>query len=162
MEINIKSENTIINKYILYEVKQNRKIKVCQGIFNDNKCLNIKRIENYEKYLLVVYPKYLSKLKWFVVWMLLSIVELFSTWFGSFGSDSKMYKEFLIDVDDNIEQIDLIFNRPRFDLSTTTNGICISEKVKGKLISILISFFGLLLFVLLIFTIVFLQIYFRK
>lgn len=89
------------------------------------------------------------------------MVELFGTWFGAFGSDTKMYKEFSINFNTNIEQIDLVFNRPRYDLSTTTEGVFLSEKIKGKLLSIFISIFGLIFFVAMIFLIVLLQIHFE-
>lgn len=46
-----------------------KKKKICKGIFNDKECLTINGLSNNGKCLLVVYPKYLSKLKWFIVYL---------------------------------------------------------------------------------------------
>lgn len=161
MMINIKSEYTDSNKYVIYKMESGKRKKICKGIFNDSKYLHLNEEVN-EKLIMIVYPKYYSKLKWFLVWFLLSFVELYATCFGSFGTDSKMYKEFVIDINTNVSELDLIFNKPRYDLTSSTNGVVINEQIKGKLYAILISILCLGLFILIIFAIVFLQIYFEK
>ncbi len=94
--------------------------------------------------------------------MLLSLVELYATCFGSFGSDSKMYKEFSIDINNSLLELDLVFNKSKYALKSLTDDVLISEQIKGKLYAILISILGLVLFILIVITIVFLQIYLMK
>lgn len=160
--INIKSEHTESNKYILYKIESGKRKKLCKGIFNDAESIHINEPIKNQKLLMVVYPKYYSKFKWFFVWLLLSLVELYATCFGSFGSDSKMYKEFSIDINNQLSEVDLVFNKSRYDLKSTTDGVLITEQIKGKLYTILISIFGLVLFVSFVFAIVWLQIYLEK
>lgn len=162
MIINIRSEYTDSNKYVLYKIESGKKIKICKGIFNDSECIHVNETLKTNKLVMIVYPKYYSKFKWFFVWLLLSIVELYATCFGSFASNSKMYKEFTIVVDESLKELNLVFNKSRYDLTSSTEGVLISEKIKGRLYTILISIFGLAFIILLIFCIVFIQIYLER
>lgn len=161
MKINIRSENTNFNMYILYKIENWKRKKIRKNLFNDNEVEQLIETNEIRKLILGVYPKYYSKFKWLLVWLLLSFVELFGTSFGSFGSDSKMYKEFIIEFKEELSELNICFNGSRFDLSSIED-IVISEKIKGKFLAIIISVLGLMIWILLIFIIILIQILSKK
>ncbi len=157
MEIILKSEYTDNNKFCLYSYKYGKKKKLRKGFFKDDSAVTINVNDNSDKYILFVYPKYYSKLGWLLLWLLLCFVELISTCFAFFGSDTKMYKSFSFEIPKEIDEVEFTFNRPRYDLICSNNNIVIKESKKGRLFSILISLAGVLVYILIIFLMVLLN-----
>lgn len=93
--IELKTENAVKNKVVFYGIKNNKKYKLKKIRLNGNESKKID-ILNYKKIEIYIYPKYFTTIRWFVVWFLLSFIELIGTSFGSIGTDSKMYKVFTL------------------------------------------------------------------
>lgn len=146
----MRAELPDLNKYVLYGIKDGKKYKVNSGIFNDSTDVVVE-IYCYNEFKLCVYPKYLSKFRYIMLWMVLGFIELIATSFGSFGNETKLYKVFCIEVPKETSNVELVFNRPRFDLVSNVNECKITEFVKGKFYSVIFSIMGLIIFIGIIF-----------
>ena len=146
MALIIKSEHIDSNKYVLYTINdKNKKRKISKGFFKNNEAIKIDLKDNSRKYLLAVYPKYYSKIKWILLWLFLCVIELIDSCLTSADDHKKMYKTFYFEIPDEIDDVELIFNWPRYELTTNISDIKIKEKVKGRLMGILISIVGIII-----------------
>lgn len=162
MKIRIYLEFIESNKYVFYKVINKKKKKVNSGYFLNDNTIELLSEGISDEYILVVYPKYYSKLKWFLVWVFLGLIELIASSFGSFGSDSKMYKAFYIKLKNECDEINLNFNNARFELTCLDNCCEIREEIRGRLYSILVSLLGLSIFICLIAIIVCIRVYIKN